>query len=123
MADNNSTIDMKDCGDYNHKWKKSYNTYVTHVTSGLMAKSTYNASDAMGISTFTSGGYIQFYPNPIMRGTTVMHTAGEGLQGSSNVVTALNPGTLLVGDNATIPAAQNANYYKYSYGRICSRGS
>jgi len=117
VADNGSTIEMKDCGDFNRLWAKSPDSYVTKATSGLIAASDYNASDANGTSLYTSGGYIQFYPNPITRGITDV-TDPTAL---SYLVSTLDPiGGL---DTSNTPTFDPTEYSKYSWGGMCVRAN
>ena len=117
-ANNNSTIIMKDCGDYIPYWQKSKDPYVHH---DLIVSSTYNPSDAAGITSSVSGGYIQFFPNPIMDGNlsglpfapkdTKWSLSHDGVRMAEFPV--LDP------SNIPVAAAGDADYYYYSQGGYC----
>jgi hypothetical protein len=116
VADNGSTIEMKDCGDFNQQWLQSTDSYVTKTTSGLIAASDYNASDANGTTLYTSGGYIQFYPNPIMRDIADV----GALTPSSNLITGLKPVGAFESQYNT-PTFAPTLYSSYSWGGMCVR--
>jgi hypothetical protein len=59
VANRNSVINIKDLGHYQQPWKDS----------GVVINSTnsfdYDRGLTQGLQPYTSGGYIQFYPNPV----------------------------------------------------------
>ena len=120
-ANNNSTIEMVDCGDFNTHWKNPDDVDLdVYVTGTLVPNAIYNPNDREGKSVFVSGGYMQFYPNPeISRMATytqftpvnsLITTAGGIIPPFSGARNAPNPAT-----------AQAQAYYKYSQGGWCVR--
>jgi len=119
-VDNNSTLKMKDCGDFNELWGRSSDQYVLD----LVTSSDYNPADVLGHSTYTSGGYIQFYPNPIIRGLGVGDTE---FVCSANQVTSLDaPGmanTNNNGDRIPDTVSDKQDFWDYSWGGVCVRAT
>ena len=58
VANRNSTISMKDMGDYHARWNSKYLTNPDYPTG--------NESDGYNTSAYCSSGYLQFYPNPYL---------------------------------------------------------
>ena len=122
VADKGSVIEIKDCGDFNQTWPQSTDSYVTAASTGLIAVSDYNASDANGTTLYTSGGYVQFYPNPILRGITDV----AALTPSSNAINSLNLASMGVNSVYNEPTFAPGSYNDYSWGGVCvkaDRGS
>jgi hypothetical protein len=115
-ANNNSTIVMKDCGDYIPYWNRSSDTYVTQ---DLILSSTYNPNDVEGISQYVSGGYIQFFPNPIL--DNALSTIPFSPSVDSLALSSIYP----VLDSSNAPdlagGVGDAAYYNYSQGGYCVR--
>lgn len=63
VANNNSTINMRNLGDYHSKWGSNIQLILVHdgVSTDI---ADFNAQDSMGLELTTSGGHMQFYPNP-----------------------------------------------------------
>ena len=114
VADKGSVIEMKDCGSFNKSWVRSSDSYVQETGTGLIAASDYNASDINNTSFLTSGGYIQFYPNPVVRGIT----DPLGFTPSANLISTLEPVGDLDTDTMAPTWAQTA-YSTYSWGGVC----
>jgi len=115
VADKGSVIEMKDCGSFNKSWVRSTDSYVQEAGTGLIAASDYNASDINGTSLYTSGGYIQFYPNPVLRGITDIGT----LTPSANPVTTLEPVGAGLNTTTMAPTWAPGLYNDYSWGGVC----
>ena len=113
-ANNNSTILMKDCGDYNPYWLSSTDTYVT---KDLVLSSTYNPNDIEGISPYVSGGYIQFFPNPILDHNLSSIPFSPNLD--EMALSSIYP--VLTKHNAPTSVWGDATYYNYSQGGYCVR--
>jgi hypothetical protein len=64
VATDNSVINMVDLGDYHGHWINSLDDYQTLVASGSTLIADYNADDSFGISSFISGGSMDFFANP-----------------------------------------------------------
>ena len=129
-ANNHSTIEMTDCGDFNTHWRNSDDVDLdVYVTGTLIPKSTYNPNDREGKSVYTSGGYVQFYPNPEISRLGIWDEFSPTDNSNNWVVT---PTTNIIpsfsGDkNAPDPAMYNratavpGDYYSYSQGGWCVR--
>ena len=109
VVNNNSTLEIKDCGDYKPYWSKSADTYVTQ---DLILSSTYNPNDAQGISQYVSGGFVQFFPNPILDHSLSSFGYAPRDSEISNFDT-------LSYDASNLPTFTASDYYNYSQGGYC----
>jgi hypothetical protein len=108
VANKNSVINMENLGDFNAFWPASQTSSVD-----------YNQSNGFYLQAYTSGGYMQFYPNG-QESTTLALSAGRidvtaEYTGLTNTIT--NPYILVDWSNAT----SNQNILKYSTGGMCVR--
>ena len=120
-ANNNSTIEMKDCGDFNTHWLNPDDVDLdTYVTGTLVPNSIYNPGDRERKSVYLSGGYIQFYPNPevsrLSMGTTWSPSALY-ITPTAGIVPTLGARNAPV----TTQGLGDNSYYKYGMGGWCVR--
>jgi hypothetical protein len=59
VVDNNSVANFKDLGDYTAYWKNG-----AYGTAALLSGVNYETTGDINTATYTSGGSLQFYPNP-----------------------------------------------------------
>ena len=122
VANNNSTIEFKDCGSFNDAWNRTGTRPLTSAlpASSLIANSDYNPANIDGTLTYTSGGYIQFYPNPILRDIAGVTAFSCSDSAATNRVNALNPLGWMDGNN--IPSGgTKTDWYDRSWGGMCLR--
>jgi stage V sporulation protein SpoVS len=104
VADKNSVINMEDIGDY-----------ATHWGVAALPSQDYNNSDVYNTTYYTSGGYVQFYPNPqddnLLTGTNLVPAAI-----GSYAYTETSPGYFLT---PYTDANSPTNISNYSKGGIC----
>ncbi len=144
VADNNSVINMEDCGDFNGQWASGAADYAIEGSDDWYASSLVLGAnyDTFETSTAIANGSIQFYPNPQLDDTlaTINPTAysrimsdiqsfplksgGDGA--TTNDVTALSFGGMCVRGmkgsrinvrNVNFPAGWNNTsslYYDYN---------
>lgn len=102
VADKNSIINMEDLGHY-----------ITHWGGAVLATQDYNPNDVYQMGAYTSGGYMQFYPNPqddaVVGGTLVVPKAVYAYEPTV-------PGYFITPYNGVNSATEIANYSK---GGIC----
>ena len=118
VANNNSTITMRDMGDYHAWWSPAVQALL--VEDGGVPIANFNYDDAQGLQLATSSGYVQFYPNPQ---SSEIHTT------YTNPVEDLE--THYVGDMSDTtkkylvePLSNNEAAHKdYSYGGVCVKVS
>lgn len=98
VANNNSVITMKDAGSYLPYWSSG-----TYGSSILLSGMDYLVgTDYLNYAPFTSGGFVQFYPNP--NDSAAYGTGNPGIQ---------NP--TIPGDNNFTRSAWNYNYFLNQY--------
>ena len=108
VADNNSQIIMEHLGDFHDTW----GNYVSSVD--------YNQDNGYGVSAFTYGGYMQFYPN----GQTIAvlnASAGRYNLPAITYNTTATEGYFLVAPNDSNPTTNAENHLKHSTGGLCVR--
>lgn len=120
VANNNSVINMEDCGDFNGQWaKKAADEVVTGdadawVASGLVLSANYSTYET---SAWHTHGSIQFYPNPQLQ-TEDAGGPGEVPYDMAGSVVATRGAT----DEQTFPLADNAtDIATLSKGGMCVR--
>ena len=121
-ANNNSTIEMIDCGDFNAQWKNEDGDVDldTYVTGTYIPNALYNPADRERKSHYVSGGFMQFYPNPEV---SRMSMDARWSPSSSYITPAGGIKPALGGGNAPITAGGLGAkiYYDYSQGGWCVR--
>ena len=120
VANRNSTIDMHDLGDYHAHWdKKYYEGFNLDYPTGDGTAATYGQSQ-YGTSSYTSSGFLQFYPNPY---TPYGTTLNSQLRLTSQAEYAANQSPInSVTNYAYSPlTSQNHDASDASYGGMCVR--
>ena len=120
VANNNSVINMEDCGDFNGQWAKSAADEVVTgdadawVASGLVLSANYSTYETSAWHTY---GSIQFYPNPQLQ-TAAAGGPGEVPYDMVGSVVAARKAT----DDQTFPLAVEAtDIATLSKGGMCVR--
>ena len=118
VANNNSVINMEDCGDFNGQWASGAADYAIEGSDDWYASSlVLNANyDTFETSASQVNGSIQFYPNPQLQGSLATYALDGG-----NFARGLS-------DNQTFPLKSGNNgvdtndVTALSFGGMCVRG-
>jgi hypothetical protein len=112
VANRNSSIKMKDLGDYHGKWA---NKYILDGGADILDYMT--GTDGLDTSAYHSAGYLQFYPNPF-------HAVGTGADeiniGSKLDIETLKPAVFNAGSLTQITNFDNT-VSAASHGGMCVR--
>jgi len=114
VADHGSKIAMEDLGDYHEHWSDDIlHTLVSGAAGAELGD--YNAKNPTGLSSITTSGYVQFYPNPQQQNSNF----DDAVDGNSThtLGTVANTATYLVNPET----GTTANHSTYSLGGTCVR--
>lgn len=126
VADNNSLITMEDLGDYYQNWTNG--TYGTNSIGEVIDYQTQNDGFELGYANYTSGGSLQFYPNPSDYDVTTILTSYQvtsinNLYANNDVATNANGFNHLIRQVGTF-IGDNSNSQEFSsvtIGGMCLR--
>lgn len=114
VANRNSTLNMIDLGDYHAYWSAAIQQQL--VLNGSTEIADYNPSDDEEKEYTTSGGWMQFYPNP-QAGNYIYASEIAPVASGTNAVTITNNFTRYLKE----PLNPSEDHHDYSYGGVCVR--
>jgi hypothetical protein len=124
VANNNSTINMKDCGDFNGQWASSISDQMVWdstedkdqwFASSLVLSANYDTFETSAAHTH---GYIQFLPNPQLQTNDSTMAASYSPSAGTALARARDDTAFPFSDMAAIDSQE---VYSYSRGGMCVR--
>lgn len=114
VANRESVINMEDLGDYHAYWSSSIQELL--VQNGASSIADYNSDDSLDKESTTSGGWMQFYPNPQEGNPNYALDLPQVASGTATVSIA-NVTTKYLKE----PLNPAEDHHDYSFGGVCVR--